>query len=121
MKTIQETIYQCDHCGRKMFNKGAMSWHEKWCKENPNNKHKCFDFCIYLEMNKIYNKDEYGNNIFVRTDMLCKRRKTFMYSFKLEKNRTRPVEAFNGLERMPLECELFKNPGDEIQFRDIEL
>lgn len=104
MKTLQETIYRCDHCNRPMFGKGAMSRHEKYCKENPNNDHKCFDFCKHLKRTVFIDSDDY-ENYEKRTDMECVKLKKFMYSYKFEKNYNKPVNALDGLERMPLECE----------------
>jgi len=37
-----------------------------------------------------------------------------MYSYKFEKNTRKPVDALNGLERMPLECDLHEYKDDYI-------
>jgi hypothetical protein len=105
MRTQQETIYRCEHCNRPMFGKGAMSRHEKYCKENPNNKHECFDFCKHLNKEVHSSVDNYENYT-KHTDMICEKRDVKMYSFKFEKNYNKPATALNGLERMPLECDL---------------
>jgi len=97
-----------------MFGKGAMSRHEKYCKENPNNKHKCFDFCKHLKWEKHYAYDDYGNQC-GHTDMICEKRDVYMYSFKFEKNTHKPATALNGLERMPLECDLYEWEEDYIK------
>ena len=107
MKINQETVYRCEHCNKPMFGKGAMSRHEKYCSKNPNNTHKCFEFCKHLEWNKHYEYDDYGNQI-GHTDMLCNKRNVKMYSYKFEKNIFKPENALDGLERMPLKCKYFE-------------
>jgi hypothetical protein len=91
-----------------MFGKGAMSRHEKYCEMNPSNLHKCFDFCKYLEKTTNYGYDEDGNQT-GGTTMLCTKRNVKMYSFKYEKNTHKPTNALDGLERMPLNCDLHKH------------
>lgn len=107
MKIQQETVYRCDYCNKHMLGKGAMVRHEKWCKMNPKNAHKCFEFCKHLKKTTNYKYDDYGNQC-GGTTMLCKKRNVYMYSFKYEKNIHKPVNALEGLERMPLECELYE-------------
>jgi hypothetical protein len=109
MKKIQQIIYRCDFCNKPMFGAGAMSRHEKWCKNNPQNAHKCFEFCKHLEKTTVYEDEDCAE--FIRhaiTQMTCKKRNVKMYSFKFEKNTSKPKNALDGLERMPLECELFE-------------
>ena len=113
MKIQQETVYICEHCNRKMFGKGAMSRHEKYCKENPNNKHRCFEFCKHLKMEVFVNSDDYENYEKL-TDMTCMVTGKLMYSYKFEKNTSKPVDALNGLERMPLTCESHEYKDDYI-------
>ena len=48
--------------------------------------------------------------------MTCTKRNVKMYSFKLEKKYTKPVNALKGLERMPLECDLF----EQMHYNEIE-
>lgn len=105
MEIINMEIYKCSFCGKRMFGKGAMSRHEKFCKMNPKNAHKCFEFCKYLQKSTKYEYDENGNQI-GGTEMLCTKRNVKMYSFKFEKNIYKPKNALEGLERMPLECDL---------------
>ena len=109
MKIQQETVFRCEFCNKPMFGKGAMVRHEKYCKMNPQNAHKCFEFCKYLQKTTEYEYDEYGNQI-GGTEMLCTKRNVQMYSFKYEKNINKPVNALDGLERMPLECDLYEGP-----------
>lgn len=114
MKIQQETVFRCDFCNKHMFGKGAMSRHEKYCKNNPNNAHKCFEFCKHLEKTTEYEYDDYGNQC-GGTTMLCLKRNVKMYSFKYEKNTRKPVDALNGLERMPLECDLHEYKDDYVE------
>ena len=107
MKTEQKTVYTCEYCGRKMLGKGAMSFHERYCKNNPNNFHKCFMYCKYLERVVTEFPDEEFSNHYRITEMICKKRNVKMYSYKFEKHK-KPHSALNGLERMPLECEVYE-------------
>jgi hypothetical protein len=88
-----------------MFGKGAMSRHEKYCRDNPNNQHKCFEFCKHLKRDVHINSDDY-ENYEKRTYMTCMKTGKALYSYKFEKNTNKPVNALEGLERMPLECDL---------------
>ena len=108
MKIHQETIYRCEHCNKPMFGKGAMARHEKYCRENPNNKHKCFAFCKHLSMEREYVGDGHYEDQKRITHMTCTKRNVKMYSFKFEKSYTKPITALNGLQRMPLECGLYE-------------
>ena len=80
MKKQLEMVYRCEHCNRAMLGASAMSRHEKYCKENPHNQHKCFDFCKHLKMTRNYSYDECGNQR-GGTEMLCEKRNVKMYSF----------------------------------------
>lgn len=95
------SAYQCDFCPKASTKAGAMAIHEKKCKHNPNNKHKCFDYCAQLE--KVY----MGHN---RTGFQCKVTGDMMYSFHAENSSIN----ITGLKRMPLQCEHHKYMSDEI-------
>ena len=109
MKTEMLKVFICEHCERKMFGKGAMSRHERFCRENPYNQHKCFDFCRHLKMDVRQGSDQFGNYE-KHTTMTCMVTGKKMYSYKFEKNTNKPANALNGLERMPLECEFHEYP-----------
>ena len=101
MKTETRKVYQCDHCSKRMLSAGAMSYHEKWCKKNPHNRHKCFALCSHLKktLNMHTRKIEFQ----------CLKTGQQMYSYHLEKRnvyqfRRIPIDAI----RMPLECDLFQ-------------
>lgn len=96
-----------------MFNCGAMKLHERMCKKNPKNKHKCFQYCKHL----IKAKNSYGETTFS-----CDKNPEFsgkeLHSYKLEryfKGRERIKK--NGLTRMPLKCEFYEiEPGHDEEF-----
>ena len=110
MRIEKLIVYICEHCNKKMFGAGAMSRHEKWCKENTNNKHKCFEFCKHLEMTQEYEAD-YDGYKQKFTKMICTKRNVDMYSYKFEKKTTKPANTLEGLERMPLKCDLYEEMG----------
>ena len=115
MKETNEKVYRCDYCNRAIVSKGSMKVHEKNCKFNPNNKHKCFDYCIHLEKTHeiINNGDEYANSI---TVFKCKNKdcnlfNKKLYSYKLERFK-RNINRLSSMYRMPLQCEWF----DELTY-----
>jgi hypothetical protein len=101
MKTVEKKVYYCDHCKRHMLSAGAMSRHEKYCRLNPNNRHKCFDLCTHLK--RVLLPYSFG-------EMVCKVTDCKMYSYKLEKRASLfPYHNLTkGLVRMPLTCNLYK-------------
>jgi len=111
MKTIKGKYYQCEYCGRKMFGAGAMGYHEKYCKQNPKNMHKCFDFCKYLiksehKVTSSYYEDDYGFGTVKQTEFTCAITGKKMYSYHREKQYWQYVTS--DMIRMPLECEDFR-------------
>lgn len=119
MKAITQKVYQCEHCGKKMLAAGPMARHEKYCKQNPHNKHKCFDFCRHLlRTGEVVYAG--GEPYYKRTVFTCGVTNKEMYSFLLEKKASLfPYDIkLNGMERMPLECPHFKQMTfDEIDRR----
>ena len=61
MKQENKTIYRCDFCRKYYIRKHHAQYHEKWCKFNPNNMHKCFDYCKHLQRD---HEDETGITYF---------------------------------------------------------
>ena len=111
MKTIKGKYYQCEYCGRKMFGAGAMGYHEKYCKQNPKNMHKCFGFCNHLiKSEKIvdsdYYEDDYGFGTTKQTEFTCAITGKKMYSYHREKMYWQYVTP--DMVRMPLECEYYE-------------
>ena len=116
MKILNIKTYQCEHCDRRMFGAGAMGWHEKYCKQNPNNRHMCFQYCRNLiKTEKIvpssYYEDDYGYGTTKQTEFTCKKTGKKMYSYKREKQYWQYVTS--DMIRMPLECKFYKSPESE--------
>lgn len=111
MKTELRKVYSCDHCQKTMLSAGAMSRHEKGCNQNPNNWHKCFDYCIHLKKEtEVVEHDEEPLRI---THFTCDLTNQKMYSYKFEKSGGFKPAYINGLIRMPLECQYFIPKNDE--------
>lgn len=92
MKKVQ--AYKCDFCSKTSTNASALFQHERKCRNNPNNKHKCFDFCKHLKMK--FDSD------CMRKTFICELTGTEMYSYKAE---YRGMNHFLPSTRMPLQCE----------------
>lgn len=118
MKTKDVTIFICEHCEKKMFAKGAMTKHEKWCNYNPANHRVCHD-CKFLEETIIeYSvdvcEDEYQGSIKRKTTAFkCTHPEInkMVYPFKAEK-KLLPIrfpETFDGQIPMKSECEHFES------------
>ena len=109
MKTIVRKVYECEHCGKKMLAAGPMARHEKYCKANPDNKHKCFDFCKHLKRTGEVVFDG-GEPNYKRTVFTCEVTGKEMYSFLLEKKASLLPNhiKLDKMERMPLSCDDFK-------------
>ena len=104
MEIRQETIYKCEHCGKMMFRKGSMSLHERMCNKNPNNRHKCFQYCKYL-----YGERTDGKYYFTCKKEECGMFGQDMHSYKLERNYIGKERIEDEkLRRMPLECEYYE-------------
>ena len=108
MKTTLEKVYQCEYCfKKKMRSAGAMSRHEKFCTQNPNTWHKCFDYCSHLiKTSKKVASDYYDEGSAWKTEFTCNVNNKKLYSFKLEKTYPQYIEIDS--ERMPLECTYYK-------------
>ena len=105
MKTSLRKVYQCEHCNRNMISAGAMSRHEKFCRYNPQNRHKCFDTCRHLQRSRTLRE---GSDPFSRysysTNLICGVTGIKMYSYLLEKTGNFRPKFLEGLTRAPLEC-----------------
>jgi len=110
-----QTIYICQYCGKKSVYKNVITIHERVCKSNQNNWHKCFQYCEHLEK---FNNEEYEKKQF-----RCAVYDKLMYSFKLEYQLHKNKERIEKLERMPLKCEGYEcsatDPVDYLQERQI--
>ena len=100
-------VYICEHCKRRMLSAGAMSLHERQCKDNPNNQHKCFQWCKHLV--KTTGQIEYDNTN-LNTVFTCKLRPELgqLYSYKLERFACHS-EIIKSMKRMPLECDKYQD------------
>lgn len=109
MKKIQTTIYQCEYCGRKMFGAGAMGRHEKLCRMNPKNAHKCYEFCKNLMREEIttpVSSDPEDGRISKTIFYCSKNPSQLLYSYKMEIRF--PQYITPDMIRMPMECDLYE-------------
>jgi len=106
MKQTNEKVYRCDHCNKAMVRVGLMKLHERMCKQNPNNQHKCFLYCNHLVKDKFEEDDETGN---LNTHFYCHKRfdGIELFSYKLERFKGNQLRC-EGMTRMPLECDLYE-------------
>ena len=109
MKKETRTVYICEHCGKKMFGASAMSVHEKFCRQNPNNLHKCFQYCQHLKKTGGEKRYDYEHDGFCKRNPIsftCSLLKKELYSYKLEnKQRFQIKNILKNKERMPLVCD----------------
>lgn len=103
MKQTTEKVYRCDHCNRPMVSAGLMKIHERMCKMNPNNDHKCLQWCKHLVCEKEEIIDDYGDISGYGKSFYCEKTEEHMYSYKLERFKHNEGRI-KGLKRMPLEC-----------------
>jgi hypothetical protein len=118
MKQTTEKVYRCDFCNKAMVRVGLMKLHERMCKKNPNNQHKCFLYCKYLERDQEPIRDDEGNKAgWNEASFTCaKMPDVELFSYKLERyecNRLRCEQR----TRMPLECDLYETM-DGHYYRD---
>ena len=106
MKTSTRKVYQCDHCKKNMLSASSMSRHEKYCRLNPENKHKCFEMCRYLKRDLEFIDKAYPAS--VKTVFKCSVIGKKMYSYLLEKKLSFKPEFTIGSVRMPLDCKFYK-------------
>lgn len=108
MQEKQSTTYHCSYCRRYYLQKHHAAKHEKGCRDNPNNKHKCFEMCKHLNRETI-SDNNYENR---RTIFTCQLTKQRMYSYLAEKKGLLKYfrESFEEDEaiRMPLVCEKYE-------------
>ena len=123
MKATNEKVYRCDFCRKPMVRAGLMKIHERMCKKNPKNMHKCFEYCIYLEKTvleadiPVFDEDPYSPREikFKCTNEKCDLFDKELYSYKLERYE-RKRNRLEGLIRMPLECKHFRDDSPEPEF-----
>lgn len=104
MKTELKKVYTCDFCKKHTLSASSTSRHEKYCQNNPTNRHACFNWCKHLIRER---KNDYGYAR--RTTFNCGVTGKEMYSFQLEKKQSLyPYTKMLKGERMPLQCDLYK-------------
>lgn len=109
MKIIENvTMYQCEHCKRKMVRKGDMTRHEKNCKKNPLNEDACIG-CKFCEKEEVIYpsiyQDDWGYSPEVKSYAFkCTKFNKLMYPHKAQKYAEKHPHTFHGQEVMPNEC-----------------
>ncbi len=100
MKVKTRKVYYCDYCKKHLLTKYSMICHEKICKRNPNNFHKCFEYCKHL----VKETDE------EKTEFYCNITERFMYSYKVENKKwfKDGSRDFSKHIRMPLKCKYYE-------------
>jgi hypothetical protein len=102
------TVYHCDHCKKKMFRKGAMEHHEKWCPKSPENIKAC-TYCSHLEETEVtvYWDGYDGSHESKRKGFRCTKLDKLLYPLSVQRRGLdgRFPEHFEEQEPMPKECE----------------
>lgn len=102
-----QTVYKCEFCKKHYLHKHHATKHELKCRFNPNNRHKCFEYCVHLEKEKnpIYTG---GDSEYIKgyeTNFFCKKYQKSLHSYKAEHSNNRYLkEVVEETERMPLTC-----------------
>jgi len=116
------TVFQCEHCNKKLFRKHAMENHEKWCFHNPDNKKACAD-CSFLKSEKVAYTRFYFNGYYNETEenkesngFRCTKKDKLLYPLKAEKKGLPQEypETFADQEPMPKECDQFRSTYDDM-------
>lgn len=100
-KIPNRTLYRCDHCTAYRLSADAAEYHERFCKRNPNNQHKCFG-CKFLAVAKGTASD--GRSL---KSFSCEALNKPLYSYVAEKRGLRGLLP-EGSERMPLVCPTYQ-------------
>ena len=98
---IKITAFKCDFCSKVSVNR--LHNHEKFCKNNPSNKHACFD-CKNLNVTREkfdYNFEESR----YEKQFYCEKLGVYMHSYVAER---RKLELVNRTERMPNKCDTYE-------------
>lgn len=109
MKQTTEKVYRCDHCNKAMVSAGFMKLHERMCKKNPKNQHKCFLYCKHLVKDQEPIRDEDGNVCgMLEASFACTKKPNIeLFSYKFERYKSNELRC-KGMTRMPLECDLYE-------------
>lgn len=107
MKEKTTKIYECDHCPKYYKRKHAAIKHEKYCRNNPANKHRCFEFCGHLSKVERVEECQYYDRKY--KTFVCDITGDEMHSYIAER---RGMEICDETERMPIKCENYKHEGE---------
>lgn len=105
------TLYECEHCKKRLIKKSAMEFHELWCYSNPENKKACSGCVFAINETVNYYVDSFdGEHEMKSTAIRCVKFDKLMYPFKAEKMGLpdKYPESFEKQEAMPTECEFSK-------------
>lgn len=113
------TVYQCSFCKKKLFVKGAMERHEKWCTHNPDNFKKCTG-CMHMEEAEVFYKVEVSYDIYngeetrMSKAFRCRKLDKLLYPMIVEKKGLpgKYPETFKDQQPMPKECEHYSTIWD---------
>lgn len=115
MKTIETTIYRCEHCNKLYLLAKACEKHENGCTRNPDNSRPCFTCAHCVSQDVIYHHDTWdGYASDKRAVFFCKKKSVALYPPSVERKKT----WFDSLTlgdadienvAMPKECDLFGN------------
>lgn len=114
-------LYICEYCKKKYFIKRFAEHHEKFCRKQPSNDHKCFQHCVHLtkgyENYTTEDGDGWQENPVQRVTFKCEKTGKFLYSVIAEKLNIVPTyndydAVGREYERMPLECDLYLDQID---------
>jgi hypothetical protein len=116
MKETKEKVYRCDFCNKAIIQKGSMTLHERMCKKNPKNMHKCFQYCKHLIKDTATTCDDDGNRVNVGFSFSCALNPDVeMFSYKLERFKSN-AGRIEKMLRMPLECDKYELSDDHYDY-----
>jgi hypothetical protein len=102
MKEIVRTNYICEFCGKYYVRKHHAEWHEKHCRLNPDNDHKCYHECRHLHKERECDGS---------TTITCRKKNLTMYGYAAERRRLLDVIGDADM-RMPLQCDDYENDAE---------
>lgn len=111
---IQEnvTVYKCEFCKKKYFQKPACEKHEELCFHNPINKRPCFscDHCEKKKVTAIIDHGYMNHQAETQVEILfCNHFKEGIYPPKVsEKGNSLDLGEFDNVP-MPKDCDFYKD------------
>jgi len=108
------TVYQCEHCKKKLFRKHAMEKHEKNCGADPQNQRVCSlcDFMVRKNIEYYYDCWD-GEHTGTSNGFYCNRLGKFMYPNFIENKPFFKENPEQFEEQIPFkkECEYYTLGG----------